>query len=80
MFKIEQSNLCGFKLEPAKLVEIECHYDIWVLFEDLSFFFSVLILIFIFVFLTVEHFNFVIFNPRDTRARETWFFPQLFLF
>jgi hypothetical protein len=28
-----QRNSYRFKLEPAKLVEIECHCDIWVVFE-----------------------------------------------
>ena len=32
-------NSCGFKLEPAKLVEIECHCDIGDFFEDLAFIF-----------------------------------------
>ena len=60
-----QANSCGIKLGPAKLVEIECHCEIGVLFEDLAFIFLFsfkLILILIFVFLTVEHFNFVIFK------------------
>jgi len=32
-------NSFGFKLEPAKLVEIECHCDIGDIFEDLAFIF-----------------------------------------
>ena len=52
-----QANSRGIKLEPAKLVEIECHCDIGVLFEDLSFIF-LSILILIFVFLTVIFSNY----------------------
>ena len=57
-------NSCGFKLEPAKLVEIECHCDIGDFFEDLAFIFLFSFNFNFnlkFEFLTVEYLYFVIF-------------------